>query len=116
MFSDFLEQGSHLAKQICVSWHTGSRKLKMAANKSELLHISGGSCDRIKIPTAIPMLLRMRNSNTAVRTSGSYKSNMAAAKPEIPHIAGGRRYGTENTTYSDFINTLEQIVLQYQPK
>ena len=118
MSSDFLEQGSHLAERICASWHTGSRKLKMSADKPELSHmrpISGGSCDSIKIPTAIPMFSRMRNSNTAIRTlcivSVSQKSNMAAAKPEILHIVDGRRDGIEIATASDFINTLEQIVL-----
>ena len=88
MSSDFLEQGSHLAERICASWRTGSRKLKMAVDKPELSHISGGNWDRIKIPTAIPMFSKMTNSNTAIQTlcdvSGRQKSNMAIAKPEIP--------------------------------
>ena len=87
----------------------------MAVDKPELSHISGDSCDRIKILTAIPMFSVMRNLKTAIRTlcdvSGSQKTNMAAAKPEILHIAAGRRDGIEITTVSDFINTLEQIVL-----
>ena len=41
---------------------------------------------------------------------------MAAAKPEIPHIAAGGRDGIEIATALDLINTLEQIVLKYQPK
>ena len=44
----------------------------------------------IKIPTALPMFSRIRNSNLAIRTlfdvSGSPKSNMAAAKPEISQL------------------------------
>ena len=95
--SDFLEQETHLAERVCASWHTGSRKLKMVADKPELSHISGGSCDGIKTPTATPMFLGMRNSNTAIQTlcdvSGSQKSNIAAAKPEILLIAAGRRDG-----------------------
>ena len=89
MSSDLLEQESHLAERICVSWPTGSRILKMAADKPKLPHISADSWDKIKIPTAIPMFFRIRNSNIAIQTlcdvSGSQKSNMAAAKPEIPH-------------------------------
>ena len=40
----------------------------MTADKPKLSHISAGSWDRIKIPTAIPMFSGMRNSNIAIRT------------------------------------------------
>ena len=120
MSSDFLEQGSHFAEWICASRHTESRKFKMAADKPELSHISGDSCDKIKIPTDIPMFSMMRNLYTAIRTlsdvSRSQKSNMAAAKPEILPIAAGRQDGIEITKVSDFMNMLEQIVLLNQPK
>ena len=74
----------------------------MVADKPELSRISGGNCDRIKIPTVIHMFSKMRNLNTAIRTlcniSGSQKSNMVAVKPEIPRITAGRRDGIEITT------------------
>ena len=94
MSSDLLEQVSHLGKWKWAIWHTGSRKLKMAADEPELPHISAGSWDRIKIPTAIPMFSEMRNSNIAIQTlcnvSESQKSNMAAARPDIRQILACR--------------------------
>ena len=70
MSSDLLEQVSHLAEWICAFWPTGSRKLKMAADKPELPHISAGSWDRIKIPTALPVFedeeLKYSNTKTVM--------------------------------------------------
>ena len=80
-------------------------ELKMAGVKPEIPHISAFRWDRIEIPMAIPMFLRMRNSDVALRTlcdvSGSQKSITAADKPEIP-ISAGRLDRIEIATASDY--------------
>ena len=91
MFSKMRNSNTALKTLCDVS---GSQKSNMAAAKPEIPHNSDCRLDRIEIPTAIPMFLKMRNSNIAVRTlcnvSGSQKSNLMTAKPEIPHISADK--------------------------